>query len=105
MKKLMILCLCLALICTPFWVMGAEKTDPLTKGYKGDVNTDGEIDAKDALHILQNAVGKREFNQLQFTAGNVNGDEKIDAKDALLVLKKAVNKIEEFPVEQNSEDE
>ncbi|MBR3844830.1 MAG: dockerin type I repeat-containing protein, partial [Clostridia bacterium] len=65
----------------------------------GDVNVDEVVDAKDALHILQNAVGKREFTQLQFTAGDVDGNETIDAKDALLVLKKAVKKIDRFPAE------
>lgn len=93
-------------ICIDSISLGTEvprKETPLTQGNPlvcyGDVNADEKIDAKDALHILQNAVGKREFNQQQFTAGNVNGDEKIDAKDALLVLKKAVNRIEKFPVE------
>lgn len=92
MKKLMILCLCLALICTPFWVMGAEKTDPLTKGYKGDVNTDGEIDAKDALITLRMAVIKRMFPLHMRDAADVNYDNITNAKDALEMLKYAVKK-------------
>ncbi len=66
----------------------------------GDVNGDGGVDAKDALLILQGAVGKAQLNGEQITAADVNGDQAIDAKDALLVLQRAVNKIQKFPVEE-----
>ncbi len=69
----------------------------------GDVNGDDEIDAKDALLILQAAVDKAELTPEQEGKADVNGDDEIDAKDALLVLQKAVDKIDRFPVEEQSE--
>ena len=62
----------------------------------GDVNADQAIDAKDALAVLKNAVGKETFTDVQIIVANVNVDEAINAKDALDVLKFAVNKITTF---------
>ena len=58
----------------------------------GDVNGDGQINAKDALEVLKQSVGKVTFTQQQKNAADVNRDEKIDAKDALEILKKTVGK-------------
>lgn len=62
----------------------------------GDVNDDGDINAKDALLILQFAVNKVELTAEQQTAADVTHDGIIDAKDALQVLKYSVGKITEF---------
>ncbi len=78
------------------WKRGTDGTE---KTVYGDVNGDGSVDAKDALLILQGAVGKVQLNGEQITAADVNGDRAIDAKDALLVLQFAVQKIDKFPVE------
>lgn len=65
----------------------------------GDADGNGEIDAKDALQILQYAVGKRHFPTSVIVYCDVDGDEFINAIDALYILKKAVGKINSFPVE------
>ncbi len=65
----------------------------------GDVNEDGEINAKDALEVLKFAVGKTLLTQKQQKAAEVIGDEDINAKDALEILKYSVQKINKFPVE------
>lgn len=62
----------------------------------GDVNGDQGIDAKDALAVLKNAVGKEEFTDQQKVIADVNSDKSIDAKDALDILKFAVGKITVF---------
>ena len=58
----------------------------------GDVNNDGNIDAKDALIVLKISVGKYTANDVEKTAADVNQDQKIDAKDALEILKYSVKK-------------
>ncbi len=65
----------------------------------GDVNHDGEIDAQDALLVLQQAVNKVQLDPAQRIAADVDGNGKLNAVDALLILQKAVNKILGFPVE------
>ena len=64
----------------------------------GDVNVDETINAKDALSMLKNAVGKEVFTDVQKIIANVNGDDAINAKDALDVLKLSVGKIGKFSV-------
>ncbi len=73
--------------------VGTYGTDWL---YYGDVNADNAINAKDALSVLKNAVGKEEFTDVQKTVANVNGDDAINAKDALDILKYAVGKLNAF---------
>ncbi len=66
----------------------------------GDVNGDLKVDAKDALWVLQGAVGKRTLDEQQKVFADVDGNTAINAKDALLILRYAVKKIDKFPVEQ-----
>ncbi len=73
-----------------------EKFDSIVYG---DVNTDGKVNAQDALGVLKFAVGKGEFTALQRTTAQVDGKDGINAKDALEILKFAVEKISVFPVE------
>ncbi len=58
----------------------------------GDVNADGEIDAKDALQVLKISVGKLQPTPLQKQLADANKDTAINAKDALEILKYAVGK-------------
>ena len=66
----------------------------------GDVNNDGNVDAKDALEVLKFAVGKTNLTAEQQLLAEVVGDSNINAKDALEILKYAVNKIDAFPIEK-----
>ncbi|MBR3843955.1 MAG: extracellular solute-binding protein, partial [Clostridia bacterium] len=63
----------------------------------GDVNGDRYINAKDALLVLQGAVGKIQLADQQHTAADVTQDGQPDGKDALEILKKAVGKPADFP--------
>ena len=92
MKKLLIVCLSLVLLISPVYASAAEKTTPMTKGYKGDVNVDGEIDAKDALFALRISVIKQEFPLNEQDAADVDNNTLVNAKDALEILKYTVGK-------------
>ena len=59
---------------------------------KGDVDEDGEINAKDALAVLKIAVGKLTPTREQMMCADANGDRKADAVDALWILQYAVGK-------------
>lgn len=72
-------------------IVGPHTWTALAVSY-GDVNTDGTINAIDALRILQAAVDKRKLNTAQKQAADINADGKIDANDAAKILKQAVNK-------------
>ena len=65
----------------------------------GDVNSDGEINAKDALEVLKAVVNKITLNNQQTQAADVEGNGTLNASDALYILKYSVGKIEKFPVE------
>ena len=69
---------------------GGENTP--TPKESGDINADGNINAKDALEALKSAVGKVKLNDAQKAAADVNGDGNVNAKDALEILKYAVGK-------------
>lgn len=73
-----------------------EPVDPTTTPTDveglGDVNGDGNIDAKDALAVLKISVGKLTATEEESRRADVNRDEKIDAKDALEILKYTVGK-------------
>ncbi len=62
----------------------------------GDVYVDGEIDAKDALKVLQAAVGKATLYEDEAFSADVNFDDAIDATDALEILQVAVGTREQF---------
>ncbi len=52
----------------------------------GDVNGDGEVDARDALRILRYSVEEIELKNEYLRAVDSNGDGQYDARDALRVL-------------------
>lgn len=59
---------------------------------KGDGNHDDEVNAKDALLVLQLAVGKVESTPGYIQVTDVNSDNLVNSKDALEILKKSVGK-------------
>lgn len=65
----------------------------------GDVNGDGNVDASDALLVLQHSVSLTTLNEQQQSVANVNADNTIDASDALLILQRSVGLIDGFPAE------
>ncbi len=64
---------------------------------EGDINNDIKVDAKDALKVLQYAVGKATLTQKEKYAADVTNDNDFNAKDALMMLQYAVGKRTEFP--------
>ena len=66
----------------------------------GDVNSDGNINATDALLVLKYTVNKEQFTALQLQAANVTKQEKPNAKDALCILQKCVGKLRHFEAEK-----
>ncbi len=65
----------------------------------GDVNDDGRVDARDALLVLQAAVGKLALADEDKPVADGNADGRVDARDALLILRFAVGKINRFPAD------
>ncbi len=59
---------------------------------RGDVNGDKLPDARDALLVLQAAVGKRTLSDMEAILSDLNDDVANNAKDALIILKIAVGK-------------
>ena len=58
---------------------------------KGDVNTNGKIEAADARLIIRYSAGLEKFTDAQKKAADVNTDSKITAADARKVLRAAAN--------------
>lgn len=64
--------------------------EPGSKYNPGDLNHNGEIDAKDALQALKHSVGLVSLNEADKQTVDLNQDNEVDAGDALLMLKIAV---------------
>lgn len=62
----------------------------------GDVNDDGNIDAKDAVLVLRYAAKLANLNSQQQLSADVNADGAIDAKDAVKILRYAAELITSF---------
>ena len=69
---------------------GCVINDTYTVSVLGDVNGDGEIDARDSLRILKYAVGTYEIKDAFSISADLNKDGIIDARDSLRVLKYSV---------------
>ena len=69
---------------------GCVINDTYTISVLGDVNGDGEIDARDSLRILKYAVGTYEIKDAFSISADLNKDGIIDARDSLRVLKYSV---------------
>lgn len=71
------------------------------EGIYGDVNSDGTINAQDALMVLKYAAKINSFySPVQFSCAEVDGNEGINAQDALFILKYASKLIDKFPVDE-----
>ena len=88
---------------------GTGVTTPDAKSYSlktapgvvyGDVNMDTDINAGDAILVMQYAAGKTELSDDQKTAADVSGTDGINAGDAILIMQYDAGKITNFPVEQ-----
>lgn len=66
-----------------------KPTETLAPEYTlGDVNQDGNIDARDALLVLKHAAKIEVIEEYKsYMAADTNEDNNIDAKDALIILK------------------
>lgn len=63
---------------------------------KGDVNFDGKVSTRDALHILEHLSERREFTDIQEAAADVNNDQKVTTVDVLKILAFIAERIEEL---------
>ena len=68
--------------------MPDDKPNPI--GMLGDVDSDGEITANDALTILRSSVGMTDLTPEQTKLADVDNDGEITANDALAVLRYSV---------------
>ena len=57
----------------------------------GDINGDGNVDARDSSRILKYSVNQYELNDTQKRSADVNKDGAIDARDSSRILKYSVN--------------
>ena len=80
--------------------IGKPNDQPASEIIYGDMNGDQEINAKDALMILQATVKKITVNANEFRAGDVDGNNKLSAVDALWVLRYTVKKVTSFPAQE-----
>ena len=67
-----------------------EPKPETTKGLLGDVNSDGVVDAIDALLILRASLELDKFDETQSFLGDIDGDGTITSNDALEVLRFSV---------------
>ena len=66
----------------------------------GDVNHDGEVNAIDAMLILQYAIDDIGADGLDLDVADVSDDGEYNAIDAMLILQRAIDIIDIFPVEK-----
>lgn len=67
----------------------------------GDVDSDGNVLAKDAMFVLQYSVDiETDFDDMIPLAGDVDGDKQILAKDAMFILQYSVGSLAKWPVEE-----
>ena len=75
------------------------KEDPEFKpaGLLGDVNSDGLVDALDAMLILRWDAELIGADALNLDVGDVNGDGMVDSVDAMLILRLDAELIAKLP--------
>ncbi|MBR4282249.1 MAG: hypothetical protein IKT35_00895, partial [Clostridia bacterium] len=64
----------------------------------GDANSDGKVNAMDAMVVSQYYVELEV--EIDLTVSDVNDDGKINAMDAMLISQRYVELIDKFPVEE-----
>jgi len=65
----------------------------------GDADSNGKVDAIDAMVVLQYDVEIIEASEINLTAADADGDGTVNAIDAMLILQYDVEIINKFPVE------
>lgn len=70
----------------------------------GDVDSNGEVEAGDALLILKHTVSKVTLSESQLIIGDVDENDLVNASDALCILQYCVGKIADFPAGDVYED-
>lgn len=58
----------------------------------GDLDEDGKLTSRDALMVIEYAVGSRKLTDAQKKAAETNGDGKITSEDALIILSVSIGK-------------
>lgn len=86
-----VLLLCFVITCVSFNAFADETT-----GEIGDVNSDTQINATDALEVLKHAA---KITTIDTTYADVSRDGKVDATDALWILKFAARLIPDLSME------
>ena len=86
MKKFVSLFLALTMLFSVFGFSTVQAIDIKS----GDVNLDGEINAADALNVLQFSIGRISLGDTQKSKADVNGDGLINSSDALVILQISV---------------
>lgn len=87
LSRWLVIFLIVALMISP---AGAAQSTVTFHPYAGDVSKDANLNAQDALYLLQYSVKLIAFDADQEWAGDVNGDGLVDAGDALIVLQTSV---------------
>ena len=59
-------------------------------GKKGDVNGDGEVNANDAVIIINSFVNGT-VGELSKAVADVNGDDEVNISDAVIIINNYVN--------------
>ncbi|MBE6608660.1 MAG: hypothetical protein E7633_08920 [Ruminococcaceae bacterium] len=68
----------------------------------GDANNDGEVNAIDAMYILQYDAELIDAEEINLELADVNGDGKVNSIDAMYVLRYDAELIEKFPAEDKA---
>ncbi len=101
LSRVLALVLALTLLVTAFQAMAFAVT--YTPTPFGDLDNDNQVNAVDALMVLQGAVGKITLTAEQNKRGELNLDGDINAIDALLILQYSVKIISKFPAQEKEE--
>ena len=82
---------------TSYVINGSDIYDLMASEHcVGDVTGDGRTSTADALYILRNSIGMKDFDDEQKINGDTNFDGKVSAADSLLVQRKSVGLVSEF---------
>lgn len=73
--------------------------------YYGDANTNGVVEASDALLVLKYVVKLQDFSEMQLALVDMDGNGSVEASDALAILKTVVKLQEENPFDGQQGEE
>ena len=69
------------------------------EGLLGDANSDGIVNTRDAMLVLQYSTKTIDADALDLTVSDVNGDGAVNTRDAMLILQYSTKAIDKFPAE------